>query len=183
MFQLEHDTTINPQLPKFKCVFDFCQALEEHCESNNQHLNIEENWLKLILATSPHNYDRFMWIHTTFQTSKNLTLDWSQVKKRLMCKYDDPSRHILVQEEIANFKYIPKVESIQEANTRFNPLAQEAQVSVVEPYIQGLPASIKEVLVFTIAYDNTTNFKYDLKDVQQRAVVFCNAKEGDFIFY
>jgi hypothetical protein len=184
VFQLETDATTNADSRKFACVYDFCQALEEHCKNSpNHHLDIEEDWLKLLLSCSPHNYDRFMWIHTTFQAVNNLKLDWTQVKKRLMCKYDDPSRHMAVQKQISSFKYIPKLESIEVANQNYNRLAKEAQVNFIDPYINGLPSSVRNVIISTMGYDKTTTFKYDLKDIQQRAVVFVSANECDFVFY
>ncbi|GAA5802678.1 hypothetical protein HPULCUR_008152 [Helicostylum pulchrum] len=184
IFQLTTDQTINPTLPHFACVFDFCNKLTEYCETlTTKQLNIETDWLKLLLACSSHNYDRFMWIHLTFQTANNLKLDWRQVRKRLMSKFDDPSRRTIVFNQIADFKYIPEIETIEIANKRFTRLTEEAQIDGISYYVNIFNSPVKEVLISTIDYDASTNFHCDLKDVMQRATVFLSATDDDFTFY
>lgn len=184
VFQLTTDDLINPQQAQFDCVFDFCEKLADYCKtSTTKHLNIEKDWLKLLLACSSNNYERFMWIHLTFQSTNNLKLDWQQVKKRLMCKFDHPSRPAIVLNLVSSFKYLPEIETIELANERFSKLAAEAQIDVTDAYLLGLPSHIKDVISSTMAFDATTSFHCGLKDVQQRATIFLTANEGDFIFY
>ncbi|KAG2236641.1 hypothetical protein INT48_000196 [Thamnidium elegans] len=184
IFQLATDQPMNTTLPQFACVFDFCTKLTEYCETlTTKQLNIETDWLKLLLACSSHNYDRFMWIHLTFQSANNLKLDWSQVRRRLMSKFDDPSRQTIVFNQIANFKYIPEIETIEMANERFTRLTEEAQIDGINYYVNVFPLPVKEVLISTIDYDASTNFHCDLKDVMQRATVFLSATDDDFTFY
>jgi hypothetical protein len=188
IFQLTCDQTVNKDLTQFECVHDFCQKLQDYCEQNASHLNIEHDWLKLLLACSPHNYERFMWIHFTFQrtsgcSSTTSQLKWPQVKRRLMSKFDHPKRRIQIQSQIANFKYIPEIEPITVANKKFKRLADEIQINVNDQYIRGLPIGIQDVLLSTIAFDESKSFYIALDDIQQRATVFINAKEGDFCFY
>ncbi|GAA5814488.1 hypothetical protein MFLAVUS_007985 [Mucor flavus] len=184
IFQLATDQPINPALPHFSCVFDFCNKLTEYCETlTTRQLNIETDWLKLLLACSSHNYDRFMWIHLTFQSANNLKLDWRQVRRRLMSKFDDPSRRTIVFNQIADFKYIPEIETIEIVNKRFTRLIEEAQIDGISYYVNVFDSPVKEVLISTIDYDASTNFHCDLKDVMQRATVFLNATDDDFTFY
>ncbi|KAI7891496.1 uncharacterized protein EV154DRAFT_400166, partial [Mucor mucedo] len=119
VFQLKTDELINPQQEQFECVFDFCQKLEAYCtEFVTKNLQIEKDWLKLLLACSSNNYERFMWIHLTFQPANNLRLNWSQVKRRLMCKFDVPARPATVLSIISNFTFSPDRETIDMANRR-----------------------------------------------------------------
>ncbi|KAI9352326.1 hypothetical protein BD770DRAFT_393216 [Pilaira anomala] len=184
VFQLTTDDLINPMLPTFDCVFDFCEKLAEYCETSTaKHLNIDRDWHKLLLACSSNNYDRFMWIHLTFQSSNNLKLDWSQVRRRLMSKFDVPTRRDNVMKLISDFKYVPELGTIESANKGFQRLADEVEINTITSYANILPPSLKDVVMSTITYDALTDFPCDLKDIMQRAAVFATATDDDFIFY
>ncbi|KAI7897473.1 uncharacterized protein BX663DRAFT_409803, partial [Cokeromyces recurvatus] len=113
MFELKCDNTSvssNNNMSPFECVYDFCSSLENFCKSKaaiNNRWDIEKDWHKLLLACSSHNYERFMWIHLTFQADKNVKLGWKQVVRRLMTRFDDPQRIISLRSILTNFRYQP----------------------------------------------------------------------------
>jgi hypothetical protein len=192
VFELKSDNTANDKA--FECVYDFCTALETFCRStstSSQRLDIEKDWHKLLLACSSHNYERFMWIHLTFQSTLRLKLRWKQVVTRLMSKFDAPERRILVQELLSSFRYIPELatattNSIYMVNSDFCRYADELgdnPVKIIDYYVDGMPPSIKQVIKSTMQYDEFSHFKYTLLDIQQRATVFTTTKEDKFIFY
>ncbi|KAI9487760.1 MAG: hypothetical protein EXX96DRAFT_460488, partial [Benjaminiella poitrasii] len=111
IFELKCDNTnisCNNNMSPFDCVYDFCLCLENFCKTKstaNHRWDIERDWHKLLLACSSHNYERFMWIHLTFQAEKNIQLCWKQVIRRLMSKFDDPQRSISLRSILAHFRY------------------------------------------------------------------------------
>jgi hypothetical protein len=192
VFELKSDSTASDQA--FECVYDFCTALETFCQStlaSSLRLDIEKDWHKLLLACSSHNYERFMWIHLTFQSTLRLKLRWKQVVTRLMFKFDTPKRRILVEELLSSFRYIPELgtlttNSIHMVNSDFCRYADEFgddPAKIINYYVNGMPASIKQVIKSTMQYDEASHFKYTLLDIQQRATVFAMIKEDKFIFY
>lgn len=192
VFELKSDSSASDQA--FECVYDFCMALEAFCRStsvSSHRLDIEKDWHKLLLTCSSHNYDRFMWIHLTFQSTLRLKLRWKQVVTRLMSKFDVPERRILVEELLSSFRYFPELatiatNSIHMVNSDFRRYADELgddPAKIINYYVNGMPLSIKQVIESTMQYDETKHFKYTLLDIQQRATVFITTKEDRFIFY
>lgn len=183
IFQLSSDDVINSEKPQFDCVYDFCAELSKYCETSEKQLDVEEDWPKLLLACSSHNYDRFMWIHLTFQASNNLKLSWKQVRKRLQSKFDDPSRRSRLAQELETKRYIPDIQSIFVHNQEFSRIADELEYDTRNYYVNSLPEKYQMVLRSTMTYDESNNFYCNLEDLQQRAVVFAKADDGKFIFY
>ncbi|CAO3634828.1 unnamed protein product [Mucor hiemalis] len=183
VFQLSSDDVINPDKPQFVCVYDFCTELSKYCETSVKQLDVNKDWLKLLLACSSHNYERFMWIHLTFQASNNLKLTWNQVRKRLQSKFDDPSRRTKLVQELETTRFIPEIQSIIVHNQKFTRIADELEYDTRNYYVNSLPEKIQIVLRSTMTYDESKNFYCNLQDIQQRAVVFTNADEGKFVFY
>lgn len=192
LFELKHDNTNESTADNtspFECVYDFCLALEKFCKSKStpeNQLDIDEDWKKLLFTCSSHNPDRIMWIHLTFQSSHKLKLSWKQVVRRLMANFDDPKRNPSLESALSKFRFLPELESIYVANLEFARYANELgddTKRIVELYLNGMPPTIKEVLKSTIAFDESTHFRFSLLDVQQRAAVFLTANEDDLIFY
>jgi hypothetical protein len=103
-----------------------------------------------------------------------------------MANFDDPKRNISLESTLSKFRFLPELESIYAANSAFARYADELgddTKRITELYLNGMPPTIKEVLQSTIAYDESTHFRFSLLDVQQRAAVFLTANEGDLIFY
>ncbi|ORE10058.1 hypothetical protein BCV72DRAFT_200346, partial [Rhizopus microsporus var. microsporus] len=121
IFETKHDNThFSPEPHKpFLCVYEFCVALEVFCKSKN--IDIEKHWARLLLKTTAHNYERFMWIHLHLINQSKLRLSWQQVVQRLMLKYDDPRRTQAVKRALNMFTFDPNIkpESIDAANRRF----------------------------------------------------------------
>ncbi|KAL9539265.1 hypothetical protein MBANPS3_010367 [Mucor bainieri] len=192
LFELKRDGTnksTEQQLSPFECVYDFCLALEKFCKSKStaeNRLDIDEDWKKLLFTCCSHNTERVMWIHLTFQTSIKMKLTWKQVVRRLMANFDDPKRILSLEAALSKFNFMPELESIYAANMEFARYADELgndTKKTVELYLNGMPPAIKEVLESTIAYDESTHFRYSLLDIQQRSATFLTASEGDLIFY
>ncbi|CEI86560.1 hypothetical protein RMCBS344292_00997 [Rhizopus microsporus] len=188
IFETKYDNThFSPEPHKpFLCVYEFCVALEVFCKSKN--IDIEKHWAKLLLKTTAHNYERFMWIHLHLINQPKLKLSWQQVVQRLMLKYDDPRRTQAVKRALNMFTFNPNIkpESIDAANRRFTAYVHETHCDPSEAirlYLKGMPTLCRELLELTMAYDRHTGFNYCLNDIVQRASVFINAKSDDFIFY
>ncbi|KAG1064610.1 hypothetical protein G6F42_026968 [Rhizopus arrhizus] len=115
-----------------------------------------------------------------------MKLTWKQVIRRLMANFDDPKRTLSLERALSRFNFLPELESIYAANMEFARYADELgddTKRTVELYLNGMPPAIKEVIESTIAYDESTRFRYSLLDVQQRSATFLTANEGDLIFY
>ncbi|KAI9270825.1 hypothetical protein BY458DRAFT_436205, partial [Sporodiniella umbellata] len=119
IFEIQFDGThLSPEPHKpFLCVYEFCVALEMFCKSKK--LDIEKHWDRLLLKTSAHQVDRFMWIHTHLIHQPAVRLTWEQVVRRLMLQYDDPKRALSIQHSLRDFSFDDRHESIEQANRRF----------------------------------------------------------------
>lgn len=180
-------TQVSPEPHKpFLCVYEFCVALEMFCKSKK--MDIEKHWDRLLLKTSAHNADRFMWIHMNLITQPTVRLSWEQVVQRLMLKYDDPRRTQSVKRALQSFYFDPvkNTESIEIANRRFVAYVLETHCDPSEAiglYVNGMPESCRQLLRLTMSYDKHTGFNYCLKDIVQRSSIFVTAKDDDYVFY
>lgn len=171
----------------FNCVYDFCLCLEQYCQSEN--LDIEKAWFKLLTACTTHNYDRYMWIHSTFQHADKYGIGWKQAVRRLMFKYDDPHRTMILESKMDSLRYLLSVnpgQHIYSVNQDFTRCAEELELDdcmAVGVYLEGLPENIREVIRTTMDFDDSTRFRYKLSDIQQRAAIFISADPGSYIFY
>ncbi|CAO3690030.1 unnamed protein product [Rhizopus stolonifer] len=156
------------------------------CKSRK--LDIEKHWDRMLLKTSAHNSDRFMWIHVNLINLPAARLTWEQIVQRLMLKYDDPKRTQSVKRALSSFSFDPNKssESIESANRRFVAYVLETHcdTSMAIPlYVNGMPEMCKKLLNLTMAYDRNSGFNYCVKDIVQRSSTFIHSKNDDYVFY